>query len=58
MIVQLLIILISVLVLAFWIQSNHIIDTQNCDGGLSRKFQRLDLGDCRLEDTSLPVITD
>jgi hypothetical protein len=40
------------------VQTDHVVDTQNCDGGFSSKLQALGLGNSRLENTGLDTVAD
>ena len=38
-------------------QFDHVVDSQDCDGRFRGELERFDLGDGRLEDAALLVVT-
>ena len=48
--------LVGLLLTLLRLQLDHVVDPQDCDGGLCGELQGLDLGDGGLEHTSLLVV--
>lgn len=48
---------VGILLLAIRIKTDHVINTQDCDGCLRCKLERFDLGDCGFQHASILVVT-